>query len=74
MPDEIVGVIGWIIRMIAYQILGKLIEKLFYWPGWLLLRLVTFGQYPQSGALKHDRFAVALFAVTVIAFASVLIY
>ena len=42
-------------------------EKLFYWPGWAMLRLLTLGHYPPARGLPHNRFAVALFAAAVIA-------
>ncbi|MDO8064993.1 hypothetical protein [Janthinobacterium sp. SUN206] len=50
-----------------YNLLGTVIEKLFYWPGWAILRLLTLGHYPPARALPHNRFAVALFAAVVIA-------
>ncbi|NRR29610.1 hypothetical protein HSX11_05360 [Oxalobacteraceae bacterium] len=72
MLDWIIDVLGWIARTLVYQIVGILLEKIFYWPGWLMLRLITFGRYPPRADVKHHRLAVGLFALTVIAFASAL--
>ena len=33
--------------------LGALV--LFYWPGWVALRLITFGRYPPSPRQAHNR-------------------
>jgi hypothetical protein len=63
MLDLIIDGMGWIVRMVFYQLLSTLFEKMFYWPGWLLLRLITCGRYPLTGAVSHNRFAVALFFV-----------
>ncbi|KAB8052731.1 hypothetical protein GCN78_08380 [Janthinobacterium rivuli] len=50
-----------------YGVLGTVIEKLFYWPGWAMLRLLTLGRYPPAKGRPHNRFAVALLAAIVIA-------
>lgn len=70
MFDWIFDVIGWIVRVLFFQVLATLFEKLFYWPGWLLLRLITWGRYPPPAGARHDRAAVALFAFIVIAIVS----
>lgn len=64
MFDWIIDVIGWTIRAFFYQLFCTLLEKIFYWPGWLLLRLLTFGRYPPQDGGQHNRFAVGLFAIT----------
>lgn len=66
MGDWIVDAIGSAIKGLVSRLFGALIEKVFYWPGWLLLRLITYGRYPPKGAVKHNRFAVGLFALTLI--------
>jgi hypothetical protein len=33
--------------------------RLFYWPGWLILRVLTFGKYPPSQSVEHNRYFVA---------------
>lgn len=64
MIEALLEGLGVLLRWLAYQVLGTPIEKLFYWPGWLLLRLITWGRYPPPGTRAHNRFAVALFAIT----------
>ena len=68
MFDWIFDALSWTLRLLLYELLGKLIEKLFYWPGWALLRLITLGRYPPANGVPHNRFAVALFAaITILA-------
>ena len=67
MLDWIFDAIVWIVRLLMYQLLGTVIETLFYWPGWAMLRLFTLGHYPPARGLPHNRFAVALSAAAVIA-------
>jgi hypothetical protein len=31
----------------------------FYWPGWVVLRVVTFGRYPPHKGSKHNEEFVA---------------
>ena len=57
----------WLIEYVVYRVLGGVVETLFYWPGWLLLKLLTIGRYPPKQAVAHNRFAVALFAIVVLA-------
>lgn len=66
MLDWIFDAIIWIVRLLMYGVLGNVIEKLFYWPGWVMLRLLTLGRYPPAKGLPHNRFAVALLAAIVI--------
>lgn len=67
MLDWIFDAFVWIVRLLMYGVLGTVIEKLFYWPGWAMLRLVTLGRYPPAKGRPHNRFAVALLAAIVIA-------
>jgi hypothetical protein len=55
--------LDWIIEEFVLRVLGGLLQAIFYWPGWLLLRLITIGNYPPEQNVQHNRFAVALFAV-----------
>ncbi|MCC2957704.1 hypothetical protein LK542_18970 [Massilia sp. IC2-477] len=57
-----IDVAGWICRVLVLELLARAIEKLFYWPGWALLRVLSFGYYPPAQSTRHNRFAVALFA------------
>lgn len=74
MFDWIFDVLVWIFRFLVYQLLGTVIEKLFYWPGWALLRIMTLGRYPPARGIRHHRFAVALFAAAIIASGLLTIY
>lgn len=67
MFDWIFDAFVWIIRLLLNNLLGTAIEKVHYWPGWTMLRLLTLGHYPSAGGLPHNRFAVALLAAVVIA-------
>jgi len=59
--------LDWLIEYVVYRVLGGVVEFLFYWPGWLLLKLLTFGRYPPKQTVAHNRFAVALFAIVFLA-------
>ncbi|GAA5178313.1 hypothetical protein GCM10025771_17360 [Niveibacterium umoris] len=37
-----------------------LLAVLFYWPGWLVLRIVTIGRYPPARNQPHDPVFVAV--------------
>lgn len=67
MFDWIFDAIVWVVRLLVYNVVGTVIEKLFYWPGWAMLRLLTLGHYPPARGLPHHHFAFALFAAIVIA-------
>jgi hypothetical protein len=60
------------IEAAARTLIGVILTEIFYWPGWLILRVVTLGRYPPSKAIKHNRdlvsiigFAVVLIGVTI---------
>jgi hypothetical protein len=38
-----------------------IIVVIFYWPGWLLLRVLTLGRYPPAGKAPHNRIFVGTF-------------
>lgn len=40
-------------RFIHGFIVDVLLVGIFYWPGWLSLRIVTFGRYPPSRHQPH---------------------
>ena len=52
MFDWIFDAFVWIVRLLLYGVLGTVIEKLFYWPGWAMLRLLTLGHYPPAGECR----------------------
>jgi hypothetical protein len=63
----------WGLELFFEVVLWPFIRLIFYWPGWLLLKVLTFGRYPPKRPIAHDRDAVALFAiVTLAAFGAIL--
>jgi hypothetical protein len=58
-------------RAVAHVVIELLFVGIFYWPGWLILRVVTIGRYPPPQTQPHNRefvagiaFAVFIAAVT----------
>jgi hypothetical protein len=54
------------IEFLLSLLLEVLFGIIFYWPGWLLLRLITLGRYPPKQSVPHNRYAVASFAMAVL--------
>lgn len=50
------------LELIAEFLLNVVLIGVFYWPGWLFLRVLTLGRYPPRGGGKHDPEFVAVFA------------
>jgi len=49
-------------------ILAPLFAAIFYWPGWLVLRVITIGRYPPAKGIEHNTgfvitFGMGLFVV-----------
>lgn len=42
-------------------VLEAMLVGLFYWPGWLVLRLMTLGRYPRCAPSPHNEYFVATF-------------
>lgn len=55
------GLIEIALRVVAEVI----IVGIFYWPGWLLLRIITVGRYPPPIGKPHDQMAVGSFGFCV---------
>jgi hypothetical protein len=53
------------LELIAEFLLDVLLIGVFYWPGWLFLRVLTLGRYPPRGG-KHDPEFVAVFGVVLL--------
>lgn len=53
----------WLFELLVYRVLGGVIQAIFYWPGWLLLKVISLGNYPPEQTVEHNRFAVAVFAI-----------
>jgi hypothetical protein len=49
---------------IASFVLDVVLTGIFYWPGWLFLRIVTLGHYPPQNA-KHNEVLVSLVGLSV---------
>lgn len=54
------------VRAVGRLIVDLILTGIFYWPGWLFLRVLTLGRYPPSKATPHNREFVALFGLAVI--------
>ncbi|WP_211097339.1 hypothetical protein [Herbaspirillum sp. ST 5-3] len=55
-----------IVAKAAGQILGEVVVATFYWPGWLILRALTFGRYPPEKSKLHNKEFVAIFGLAAI--------
>jgi len=55
--------LDWLFELLVYRVLGCLIQAIFYWPGWLFLKVISVGYYPPEQTVEHNRFAVAVFAI-----------
>ena len=53
----------WFFELLVYRVLAGVIQAIFYWPGWLLLKVISLGNYPPEQTVGHNRFAVAVFAI-----------
>ena len=40
-------------------VVETLLVGLFYWPGWLALRVITLGRYPPQAPTPHNQYLVA---------------
>lgn len=54
------------LEFIAEFLLNVVLVGVFYWPGWLFLRVLTLGRYPPRGAGKHDPEFVAVFGLVLL--------
>jgi hypothetical protein len=53
------------IAEIAFRVVGQFVIEvlfvgIFYWPGWLILRVLTIGRYPPQQSQPHSRELVAM--------------
>ena len=58
--DTLIEVAG---RVVGQFVVEVLLVGIFYWPGWLVCRALTFGRYPPSQSTPHNREFVALVAL-----------
>ena len=52
--------------ILLYFFAEILLGIIFYWPGWLMLRILTLGHYPPNQAVQHNRGGVTFFAIVVL--------
>ncbi|ARU31586.1 hypothetical protein CAP31_07740 [Sulfuriferula sp. AH1] len=57
-----------VIRVIGQFVAEVLFVGIFYWPGWVILRVLTLGRYPPPQEHPHNREFVAI-----VAFAALLV-
>lgn len=53
------------IRVAGQFVIEVLFIGIFYWPGWLILRVITVGRYPPQQSQPHSREFVAMVAFVV---------
>ena len=53
------AVTEFLFRTIGQVVLETLFYRFFYWPGWLILRVITFGKYPPLQSEPHNRYFVS---------------
>jgi hypothetical protein len=57
-----------VVRIIVEFVVEVLFVGVFYWPGWIILRVLTLGRYPPSQSYKHNReFVSTVTLITLIA-------
>jgi hypothetical protein len=48
------------VKEVARFLLESVVKLIFYWPGWLFLRIVTVGRYPPARESPHNEDFVAI--------------
>ena len=59
----VLDVIVEAVTIVGHFIVDVLVVGVFYWPGWVILRVVTFGRYPPLQAESHNHQFVAMVAL-----------
>lgn len=49
----------FLFKTVGQFLLEVIFYGLFYWPGWLILRVLTFGKYPPNQSQPHNRYFVS---------------
>ncbi len=44
---------------LVHFVVDVLVVAIFYWPGWIVLRIVTLGRYPNPGSRGNAEFVAA---------------
>ena len=55
-----------VVRAVGYLVFEVIIVKIFYWPGWLILRVITLGRYPPAYEQSDHRQKVGFFGMIVV--------
>jgi hypothetical protein len=50
-----------IVEAIGNVIIDYVFHRVFYWSGWVVLKVITFGRYPPPQSQSHNRDFVAVF-------------
>lgn len=53
------AIVGFLFKTAGQFLLEAFLECVFYWPGWLFLRILTFGSYPPRPGQSHNRYLVS---------------
>ena len=53
-------------HFVGSWLIDVLLVALFYWPGWLVLRIVTIGRYPPGRKQPHDAVLVAVIGLSAV--------
>ena len=49
----------FLFKTVGQFLLEVVFYSLFYWPGWLILRVLTLGKYPPVSSQPHNRYFVS---------------
>lgn len=52
------AIVEFLFSVIAQLLMEVLLICIGYWPGWLILKILTLGKYPPPGAEKHNEYFV----------------
>lgn len=63
-----------VFSFIASWIVDVLLTVVFYWPGWLVLRVVTLGRYPPEQKQAHNVLFVSAIGASALLTALTVIY
>lgn len=56
----------YLAESIGGRLIKAVVSAIFYWPGWLGLRVVTLGRYPPNRPTPHNREFVVAFGVALL--------
>lgn len=45
---------------------GVVLQAVFYWPGWFMLRVLTLGRYPPAVPKRHNEAFVAIMGLALV--------